>query len=160
MGVSYERGTHVVRGSRRTPRRGRRGVVDQGIGEGRGVVGRGGDRLCGPRSEKTKEVLLRDGLLRGGGIGVEGFDRVLLELMIATALREDPRAGRGGETLKACQEGLVGRGVHVDFVRCSRIAVEKRRNTLPHLSSLSAWSHLCQHLGTQHYKTESRNITT
>ena len=77
------------------PLHGMGGVVAQGAGEGggRGVVGRGGDRLGGPRSEKTKQVLLRDGLLRGGGIR------------------------RGGETLKACQKGLVGRGLHVDLVR-------------------------------------------
>jgi len=82
------------------PLRGMGGVVAQGVGEGtgRGFDGRGDDRLGGPwsRSEKTKEVLWSGGMLRGGGLG------------------------RGDEPLGACQERVVGRVVHVDWVRCSR----------------------------------------
>ena len=51
------------------PRRGRSGVVNQGVREadGRGVVEGGDDRLGGPRCEKTKTEL---GLLsKGGGLG-------------------------------------------------------------------------------------------
>jgi len=53
------------------PRRGRSGVVDQGIREadGRGAVEGGDDRLGRPRSEKTNKELGR----KGGGLG-RGFE--------------------------------------------------------------------------------------
>ena len=71
------------------PLRGMGGVVAHGEGGVRVVVGRGGDGVGAPRSEKTKEILWSDGMLRGAEIG------------------------RGGDPLGACQERLVGRVVHV-----------------------------------------------
>ena len=79
----------VVAGGRSMPRLGRHGHGGHGGREvlGCGPVGRGDDRLVGPRCEKNEE-LGRRGMLQGGGLG------------------------RGVEPLGACPDRAGGRAGH------------------------------------------------